>query len=182
MSNQIVLPNGPTGRTAGAAGGFYAVVYNMAGDVCNQTTPTIFTPINTIVWTNADLPMTEQGSTGQYRVAMPGTIPDNMYVIEIREQLGSTPNVLNDKAVGSFKTFWDGSSLLDPTVGPLGDETYAADGQIGTLKDFIYMVYAMRQAVVTGTSFKAKKLDGTTDAMTFTLDDAINPTSMIRTS
>jgi hypothetical protein len=38
------------------------------------------------------------------------------------------------------------------------------------------------QFAVTGTTISAKKLDGTTEAMTFTLDDATAPTSRVRTT
>lgn len=184
MSNKIVINSANTGRTAGAAGGFYAVIYNQDGAVYNVTTASTFTAIGSITWTNADLQMSEQGSnTGQYQATFPSTIPRGLYTIEIREQFGSSPSVVNDKPVAPGSTYyWDTLMLLDPAVGPMAKEDYAADGAQPTMSEMQYMQFALRQAVVTGTSFKAKKLDGTTDAMVFTLDSATNPTSMTRTS
>lgn len=179
MSNQIVLPNGPTGRVAGTAGGFYAIVYNLAGDVWNGSS---FQAINLVTWANADIPMTEQGTTGQYRVAMPGAITRQAVAIEVREQFSSTPHVVNDLAVGRFGAYWDGTNLRDTVNGPLAAQSYAADGVEPDLAQVLYMIYSMRQAVVSGTSFLVKGLDGTTTVMTWTLDDADNPTQMIRTA
>lgn len=182
MSNKIILPNGPTGRTAGAAGGFYAVIQNAAGDVYDTTTATTFTAINTITWTNADVQLTEVGSTGQYTANFPATITAGLYTIEIREQFGSTPNVLNDRSLAGGRQFWDGTNLTEANNGPLAAQSYAADGSEPTAAQMMYMTYAMRQAVVSGTSYLVKGLDGTTTVMTFTLDDASNPTQMIRTA
>lgn len=60
-------------------------------------------------------------------------------------------------------------------------EAYAADGSEGSLSELLYMIWSMLNSlkfvVTTGTS---RKLDGTTEAMTFTLDDANNPTDINR--
>ena len=63
-------------------------------------------------------------------------------------------------------------------------EGYAADGAPGTLAQLMYMLWAAAAAekVISGTSMTVKKLDGTTTAMTFTLNDPTNPTSITRSS
>jgi len=60
-------------------------------------------------------------------------------------------------------------------------ESYATDGSTFTLSQALYMMWSLlaERSVVT-TTLTAKKLDGTTSAMTFTLDDATTPTSQTR--
>jgi hypothetical protein len=63
----------------------------------------------------------------------------------------------------------------------LGSETYAAQGAVPTLAQSLFMLFAATsQFAITSTTISAKKLDGTTEAMTFTLDDATTPTSRVR--
>jgi len=62
-------------------------------------------------------------------------------------------------------------------------ESYAADGQPVTLTQALYMLLAMQQQkAITGTTLTASKIDGTTPAMTFTLNDATSPTAITRTT
>lgn len=182
VSNKIILNAGLTGRIGGAAGGLYAVIYNSTGAVYDVTTAGTFTSIASITWSNADVQLTEQGSTGQYQANFPTGIAAGLYAIEYREQAGASPNVLNDKTFGGYQTYWDGTNQREAAHGPIGAESYAADGAEFTLSQGLYMIYGMRQAVVSGTSFLVKGLDGTTTKMTFTMDDANNPTQMIRTA
>jgi hypothetical protein len=61
-------------------------------------------------------------------------------------------------------------------------ESYAANGAAMTPAQALYMIQQMlHEKAVSGTTLTVKKLDGTT-AMTFTLSDAVNPTSITRTS
>jgi hypothetical protein len=60
-------------------------------------------------------------------------------------------------------------------------ESYAADGAAPTLSQALFAI--MQQAgefSIAGTTITVKKLDGSTTAMTFTLNDATNPTSRTR--
>jgi hypothetical protein len=67
---------------------------------------------------------------------------------------------------------WQGTALT---------ESYAADGVAPTPAQFMYQIWsALSDFVITSTTIHTKKLDGTTDSMTFTLDDATNPTSRTR--
>lgn len=60
-------------------------------------------------------------------------------------------------------------------------ESYAADGAAPTLSQAIFAIQQMMQErAISTTTMTIKKLDGTTTAMTFTLDDATNPTSITR--
>jgi|GEM_PF-2782977 len=60
-------------------------------------------------------------------------------------------------------------------------EGYAADGATFTLEQGLFMLWALlAERAVAGTTLTANRLDGSTAAMTFTLDDADAPTSQTR--
>ena len=60
-------------------------------------------------------------------------------------------------------------------------ESYAADGVVPTLAQLLFMLWsALAQFSISGTTITSQKLDGTTAAMTFTLNDGTNPTSRNR--
>ena len=60
-------------------------------------------------------------------------------------------------------------------------ESYAADGAAGTLSQILFGIQAFLQERSTATTtVTIKKLDGSTTAMTLTLDDATTPTSITR--
>lgn len=62
-------------------------------------------------------------------------------------------------------------------------EAYAADGTAPTRDQMMFMLWsALSQFVISDTLINAKRLDGTTNAMTFTMNDATMPTQRIRTS
>lgn len=62
-------------------------------------------------------------------------------------------------------------------------ESYADDNTTMTLAQALYMTWAITaQKGISGTTLTAKKVDGTTTAMTFTLDSATAPTSITRAS
>jgi hypothetical protein len=62
-------------------------------------------------------------------------------------------------------------------------EGYAADGATVTLNQGIYMILSiLMEKSISSTTLTAKKLDGTTTAMTFTLDSATTPSSITRAS
>jgi hypothetical protein len=83
--------------------------------------------------------------------------------------------------VGAIKTKTDAmpGSILTTAL----TESYAADGAAGTLTQILYAIQQMLQEKsVSSTTMTVKKLDGSTTAMTFTLSDATNPTSITRAS
>lgn len=60
-------------------------------------------------------------------------------------------------------------------------EVYPADGAEGTLSSLVYLILsALTQYGITATTLTARKLDGTTAAAVYTLDDATNPTTRTR--
>lgn len=60
-------------------------------------------------------------------------------------------------------------------------EDYAAKGVAPTLNQMLFMLLqSLHEFAISGTTRTAKKLDGVTTAMTFTLDSATNPTSTTR--
>lgn len=60
-------------------------------------------------------------------------------------------------------------------------ESYAADGAAPTLSQAIFALQQfLQERAVSGTTLTVKRLDGSTTAMTFTLDDATSPTSITR--
>jgi hypothetical protein len=62
-------------------------------------------------------------------------------------------------------------------------ESYAADGVAPTRDQMLFMIWsAVSQFIITGTLINAKRLDGITDAMQFTMDHTTTPTQRIRTS
>lgn len=71
----------------------------------------------------------------------------------------------------------------DVFMGTALTEAYAADGSAATPAQLLYMIWALlAEKSVSGTTVTVKKLDGSTAAMTFTLNDGTNPTSITRAS
>lgn len=71
--------------------------------------------------------------------------------------------------------------VLSATGSAALTEGYAADGAAPTLNQMLYQIWsALSEFSISGTTITAKKLDGSTTAMTFTLDDSANPTSRTR--
>lgn len=62
-------------------------------------------------------------------------------------------------------------------------EAYAADGAAATPAQLLYMIWAMlAEANAAGTTITVKKLDGSTTAMTLTIDSATVPTTITRST
>jgi len=62
-------------------------------------------------------------------------------------------------------------------------ESYAVDGVAPTLAQGIFNIQQnLGDFVFSGTTQTVRKLDGSTAAATYTLDDATNPTSKTRTT
>jgi hypothetical protein len=60
-------------------------------------------------------------------------------------------------------------------------EGYAADGTAPTIEQALFLlIAALTEFAISGTTITAKKLDGSTTAATFTINDATNPTSRTR--
>lgn len=62
-------------------------------------------------------------------------------------------------------------------------EAYATDGAAATPSQLLYMILcAVSEFAISSTTITGKKIDGSTTAMTWTIDDASNPTSRTRAS
>ena len=62
-------------------------------------------------------------------------------------------------------------------------ESYASDGSTATPAQLLYMILcSVSEFSISGTTTTGKKLDGSTTAMTWTINDASNPTSRTRAS
>lgn len=69
----------------------------------------------------------------------------------------------------------------DIWMGTALTEAYAADGAAATPAQLLYQIWSrLVEVAISGTTMTTKKLDGTTSAMTFTLNDGTNPTTVTR--
>lgn len=86
-------------------------------------------------------------------------------------------NQLNNNDLSSISNII-ATSNTSPLV-----ESYAADGAAPTRDQLLFMLWsAVGQFVISDTLINAKRLDGITNAMTFTMNDSTYPTQRIRTS
>ncbi len=70
---------------------------------------------------------------------------------------------------------------MDALLTTAQTEAYAVDGATASPAQLLYMIWAMlAEANASGTTLTVKKLDGSTTAMTFTLDDGSSPTTITR--
>jgi hypothetical protein len=90
---------------------------------------------------------------------------------------GSLNDVIKDldarlPASGTLSTFDETAAMT---------ESYASDGGTFTLAQALYMIWsAVSEFGISGTTLTCRQLDGSTTAMTFTLDDSSNPTDRTR--
>lgn len=74
------------------------------------------------------------------------------------------------------------NTVASANTAPL-TESYAADGASPSRDQLLFMVWsALSQFVIDNNFIRAKRLDGITDAMVFTMNDSVVPTQRIRTS
>ncbi len=72
---------------------------------------------------------------------------------------------------------------LDATWTTAQTESYASDGAAATPAQLLYMIYcAVSEFSISGTTITGKKVDGSTTAMTWTINSASDPTSRTRAS
>jgi len=97
----------------------------------------------------------------------------------------TTPGLpdVNAATVGD-KTGYALTSAYDFSKGTIVvPEGYAADGAAFTPIQALYMLWSLfAERSIVGTTLTAKKLDGSTTSMTFTLDSATTPTSQTRST
>lgn len=119
---------------------------------------------------------------GFYRVSLNSTDTNTVGKLRVYVNLSGAGAVWEDFIVlpeSIYEWFIAGNG----PVFPLGTESYAADGSQPNLSQAIYMILSMLfEKTISGTTLTTKKLDGTTTAMTFTLDSSTNPSSVTRSS
>jgi len=72
---------------------------------------------------------------------------------------------------------------MDATWTTAQTESYASDGAAATPAQLLYMIYCcVGEFAISSTTITGKKVDGSTTAMTWTINDASNPTSRTRAS
>lgn len=87
---------------------------------------------------------------------------------------GVTVSTISDGAIGA-------DAVADIFSTTTIAEAYAADGAAGTPAQLLYLIQQhLTEFAVGGTTWTTKKLDGSTTAATFTLDDGTSPTSLTR--
>tara|TARA_Y100000593_G_scaffold77412_1_gene143356 strand:+ start:2492 stop:4228 length:1737 start_codon:yes stop_codon:yes gene_type:complete len=89
---------------------------------------------------------------------------------------GVTVSTVSDGAIGAdaVADIWSTTALA---------ESYASDGSTGTGAQLLYQIQqALTEFAISSTTLTVKKLDGSTTASTYTLDDASAPTSRTRAS
>ena len=89
---------------------------------------------------------------------------------------GVTVSTVSDGAIGAdaVADIWSTTAIA---------ESYASDGSTGTPAQLLYMIQqATTEFAISGTSLTVKKVDGSTTAGVWTLDDASAPTSRTRAS
>ena len=75
-----------------------------------------------------------------------------------------------------------GTTFVSNNTTPL-TESYAADGVAPSRDQLLFMLWStLSQFVIDNNLIRAKRLDGITDAMVFTMNDPVVPTQRIRTS
>jgi len=129
-------------------------------------------------------------------VTLPTEVPANSGCITVSlsaaEMLGDKIQVVwSDPEFqwGDGYTFFDAptSMLTTADLAAMGNfqmaEAYAADGVAPSRDQMQFMLWAaLSQFVIQGTNINAKRLDGTTNAMVFKMDNPNNPTQRIRTN
>lgn len=103
------------------------------------------------------------------------TVDANNHVAGIQ----GTKNQLDD--LNDVSTAQVNAEVVDVLRTDTIPDSYAADGSQPTIAQAVLAIHQfLQERAVSGTTVTVKKPDGSTTAMTFTLDDGTNPTSITR--
>ena len=183
MANDVLgFPYSSTGET------LYALIRNDSGLIWD----TVGSSFVTYVTANLgiyDVPLTEQGTASQfYTFTFPSAISAGSYQTVIYNQSGGSP-AEGDLSVANGEIEWSGSILVAQTGNNFAKwtssitESYASAGSAPTPEEALMMILQdMQERSFVNDVKTIKKLDGTTTAMTLTLNDPLNPSSISRTS
>jgi hypothetical protein len=118
--------------------------------------------------------------------AFPTDPADQSLLIVATDAIGAATAALSTllTSTGVVLTADERNAIADAAFArSLGTESYAADGSVPTLAQMQFMILSIiSQFSIIATALTTKKLDGTTPAMVYTLDNAANPTSRVRSS
>jgi len=153
----------------------------------NTTTPPTAAAISDAVWDEAASGHASSGTFGKY---VADILTDTAVIGANGAGLSAVPwNSAWDSEVQSEVA--DGLAAYDPPTKAEMDamwttaqtESYASDGAAATPAQLLYMILcSVSEFAISGTTITGKKVDGSTTAMTWTINDASNPTSRTRAS
>lgn len=96
---------------------------------------------------------------------------------------GITASSIAANAIGASELAADAATeIADAVIArTLGTESYAADGAVPTLAQAMFLIMqTIGEFAIASTTITVKRLDGSTTAATYTLNDATTPTSRTR--
>lgn len=123
------------------------------------------------------------GTTLGYKANIPAaiTVKTELFGYVGGYTAGSTANLQGDDLPEIDQILEDTGTTLPASLSTMWTtaltESYAADGAAFTPAQALYMLWSVvSEFAVSGVTITTKKLDGTTTAMTFTMDSATAPT------
>ena len=119
-------------------------------------------------------------ATVQVYTGFPQTVDNNVILSGLNDFDPATDAVANVTLVDTTTTNTDMLTVTDILTTQMS-EAYAADGVAPTLAQAIFLIQqTIGDFSIAGTTITAKRLNGTTTAATYTLDDGTSPTSRTR--
>ena len=110
------------------------------------------------------------GSNGAGLSAIPG---NSSWDAEVQSECTDALNAYDPPTKAEMDAMWTTAQT----------ESYASDNAAATPAQLLYMILcSVSEFAISGTTITGKKLDGSTTAMTWTINDASNPTSRTRAS
>lgn len=191
QARTIMLFLGATGLgpsvTISKNGGSFASSVNTITEVANgwysllldagETDTVGMLAIHTSAGTPSDFLFQVGAIVGADVVGWRGQVPDALVTNKVPAVVGSLAADTIDAA--SIKN----DAISKIFQGVALTESYAADGAIGTPAQLLYaLLSALSEFSISGVTLTCKKLDGSTPAMTFTLNSATAPTSRTRSA
>lgn len=166
-----------------AAFSFYVSLTSQANTNTFQTNPTLAT---------GDVKVSIDGAAFNNTTSLPTVTPAGgkavLVSLTASEMNGDNIQVLFSDAAGA--EWCDLLANIQTTARQIDDLAYptyqlpdgvATDGTRPTIEQALYeLIQFLTERSVSGTTMTVKKVDGTTSLMTFTLNDANNPTSITR--
>lgn len=136
---------------------------------------------------DCDLDTTDTGTLGSLMVAVheSGALPVFQYFMVVPANVWDS--LFGSDYLKTDVTQVEGSDATDQLYSAVATtqmtESYASDGSAPTIAQALFAIQQfLQERAVSGTTLTVKKLDGSTSAMTFTLDSASEPTSITRAS